>query len=1754
MKNLDNSLNGDTGDSRVMESSRNISRSHQHPQYPYTNQKHQDQFYYQKQQELSSTKSTPQSIKTHNLQSPQHIALLKASTMSPTVAHSNTLPNNINRSSSMSPYRNGVHHQTPNGCSNNNMNNHHINGNSGNQNVLNNNLVNLEFESKKMMSSSSYILSPTNELSNGGSPGSNTQSLPRGFKADKFEIPLPFGYHLDLDFLRICSDELVNDETLEKLKELRKERRQQRKTLEALMGIKQEQYRKKRLASKGSQTTSPIPPNVTSTLSFRHTPSAGQSPTPNNLYPYSSHHHISSPSPDLIHRDDFIKGALKDAVTDFEYEVSTDQRTKDSKIGYSTFPRGVVFDDAQPPHATSTPANGLAHSSGHAAQAWMQNLMRQTSNSSLSSISTNSSALPYNVNLTSPDASFILSGVKKPIHGYDKPGCVGDSMETESITSITSEMSTTTLRNVREQMAKSLIKLKEYEKQVEAIPMMQVKLSVLKEEKRLLLLQLKQRELQLRRERGELTSGDDLIEDNYLLDTEMDTDVEGEENMEQKYNRMSTGVRSRWMAPGPPRRARSESPYAKAGFVHPDEFISMQKQRKRTASAGGYNSADENSDTERRYFEAEFSSTRKMLRSNNNHNLSSRSSPTERSEISFYTNGGSSLGKLVGKEAQATFNDQGMSLKNRRERTSKKETKDNASNTDFIHVMTPEEMREVKRKPSPPPKPRVFTRDRSINTDPPPRSPPPPRKISHATNTVPPRTMTRASGTDLAMDLLVTLDEMEAKIQEAVFKTEEEIMGCPLLQKAMAKVEEDALKDPQDEEDNAAKKEKVEMSDVCCQVGDEHLKPFVINVGLQCKIAEDQTPECATCIARLSAKEETTSDRFLAAVAGPETVPTRSIGVGECKVIEDPTGPIKYKDVGVCTEKWVEVIKASKQTDTEDFAFKDTESPRVADMVFPEPLEPDRIVLERRSSLRRSMGALPASSPFQQRRSSTNSPVSSRKSSAAVSTSTTPAPNIAKKVVTKSIGINTEKEKPKPKILTKDAKTQNEIPMKNASTSAMILPLGNDTKPSFAGSPLTTPETERPPVNLNLCDKCCKDIKQVAEGIIAGPNAASGIKSPIIQPPSPNQPWLSKIPRPVAPENPDVYRLKSATSTSSLTSIGDGSSRPKSPMGMQRSKSNLTPSVSRKVLSPRNNPLSPTPGRNIGTPPPHPSTPPLGMRRVSSPLARSHSPATERKSLIPQFSPGMQRKKPGSLNVPGKSSVSSSGGPGSSGPVSPSSGELRSLIPRVQTPPALRKMYPKDGTDKLATPDRNVVRKQTYNKDITGVRNPALEKGPTPTPSQQSSADKAGASKAPGAASAALGQGSKTSSLASKSTASKLESLTEKIKNRLKDKPSSDSSSSSDEEGDEKGGNVTDEGTGNSSKRLSSSGFPLPGAALFTPIDENRRKAEPSKEMRAALKVLNDSFARRPGNPVRPTSQVTNAVNIIQQEWFKTSSTKQSNPLDVEDYLDAIEDLAGTGSGRELLSRVVNMTDVNGNTALHYSVSHGNFDVVSVLLDSKVANPNILNKAGYTCIMLISLAQITNDTHRAVISKLFEVGDVNLRASQHGQTALMLAVSHGRLDMVKILVDAGADLNVRDEDGSTALMCAAEHGYMEMVKYLMSQPEADLSAKDNDGLTALAVAMEAGHRDIGVVIYAGMSPIGSRGASPRHGSPAYSSMRIKRNASGTGSPSTSSPKPSNTPPVRGAIASSGSKIPAPSSTNRSLISQAMQRSKSFTNP
>ena len=71
-----------------------------------------------------------------------------------------------------------------------------------------------------------------------------------------------------------------------------------------------------------------------------------------------------------------------------------------------------------------------------------------------------------------------------------------------------------------------------------------------------------------------------------------------------------------------------------------------------------------------------------------------------------------------------------------------------------------------------------------------------------------------------------------------------------------------------------------------------------------------------------------------------------------------------------------------------------------------------------------------------------------------------------------------------------------------------------------------------------------------------------------------------------------------------------------------------------------------------------------------------------------------------------------------------------------------------------------------------------------------------------------------------------------------------------------------------------------------------------------------------------------------------------------------------------------------------------------------------------------------------------------LTTRQSGQTALMLASSHNRLQVVAMLLECGADVNLQDEDGSSALMCACEHGHIDVVQLLLNHPLCDSTLAD----------------------------------------------------------------------------------------------------------
>merc|ERR1719153_2004878 len=388
----------------------------------------------------------------------------------------------------------------------------------------------------------------TNGNGNGEVNGNNVTNPPNG--APPFEVPLPFGYHLDLDFLRVCSDELVSGETLQKLKELKRQRRKERKQLEALMGITQEQKDREK-----QRLMQDMPPPMSPIMKKKSPPTT-----------------LQLSQPDIIHSSELVREALRESMLSFQ---ETLDQYKDEAGDISDF-------DLISGGITSTPANVKTKSAKYSTfprqnlgspndDIPVGKLSRQLSNSSISSISTSSSALPYNTPLT-PEA--YLASLPSSIQM--KP----DEMETNSIGSILSEMSTNTLRNVHEQMARSLAKLKEYEKQVEAIPMLQVKLSVLKEEKRLLMLKLKAREAKLRKDRGEMYESDGAFE-SQVFDEEMDTD---DEDLDSRVAKISSSLNRKYSMSNQNRRARSESPYAKCSTVHPEDFISFQ--RKRSTSCG----------------------------------------------------------------------------------------------------------------------------------------------------------------------------------------------------------------------------------------------------------------------------------------------------------------------------------------------------------------------------------------------------------------------------------------------------------------------------------------------------------------------------------------------------------------------------------------------------------------------------------------------------------------------------------------------------------------------------------------------------------------------------------------------------------------------------------------------------------------------------------------------------------------------------------------------------------------------------------------------------------------------------------------------------------------------------------------------------------------------------------------------------------------------------------------------------------------
>ena len=121
----------------------------------------------------------------------------------------------------------------------------------------------------------------------------------------------------------------------------------------------------------------------------------------------------------------------------------------------------------------------------------------------------------------------------------------------------------------------------------------------------------------------------------------------------------------------------------------------------------------------------------------------------------------------------------------------------------------------------------------------------------------------------------------------------------------------------------------------------------------------------------------------------------------------------------------------------------------------------------------------------------------------------------------------------------------------------------------------------------------------------------------------------------------------------------------------------------------------------------------------------------------------------------------------------------------------------------------------------------------------------------------------------------------------------------------------------------------------------------------------------------------------------------------------------------------------------------------------------------------------------AVCQVLIDAGADIETKDERGRSPLLRASTYsGALAVVKMLVKAGADVCVTDNKGATCLRLAACFGHTETVRYLVGLNDVDVNQKDTDGFTLvrLLTAVEE-HTDVVKVL---IEAKGDMGRTPLH--------------------------------------------------------------------
>lgn len=157
----------------------------------------------------------------------------------------------------------------------------------------------------------------------------------------------------------------------------------------------------------------------------------------------------------------------------------------------------------------------------------------------------------------------------------------------------------------------------------------------------------------------------------------------------------------------------------------------------------------------------------------------------------------------------------------------------------------------------------------------------------------------------------------------------------------------------------------------------------------------------------------------------------------------------------------------------------------------------------------------------------------------------------------------------------------------------------------------------------------------------------------------------------------------------------------------------------------------------------------------------------------------------------------------------------------------------------------------------------------------------------------------------------------------------------------------------------------------------------------------------------------------------------------------------------------IDAENTDGTTAVLVATDLGEEDVVKALIGHG-ANVNTPDNHGWTPLMAAA-----QDGCLTIVKILLCAPQIDIHAKKYdGMNALMFAAGNDKDDIVKVLIEHGANVNSTSINGSTPLMLAAQKGNLPTVQALLSAPRVDINAWDGSGATALMGAIRFGKDDV----------------------------------------------------------------------------------------